>query len=154
MHLITTRNVYFVLMYMDNLVTTCFGWNGSLSGNTMYSNICNIRHLRDQRFAGYHNFLDIRILYLICISFINLLWCSPRSSLLHMSVFAFIINTALFHVLPAPVTKMKYSRYCTVTGEGNKATPCTTLQCLTTTWGNGNNVCAGQIHGIGAVAAS
>jgi hypothetical protein len=33
----------------------------------VYSKICDIWHLRDQRFARYHTFLDNRILCLMCI---------------------------------------------------------------------------------------
>jgi hypothetical protein len=74
-----------------------------------YTKICNILHLQDQRFAGYCNFPDIRILYLICIFL-------PHSSILRMSISAFIINTTLFHFLPAPsMTKIKHSRHCTAT---------------------------------------
>jgi hypothetical protein len=48
-------------------------------------------------------------------------------------VFAFVVNTTLFRFLPASsMTKMKYSRHCAVTDEGNKATGRTTIQYLTT----------------------
>jgi hypothetical protein len=32
----------------------------------VYSKICDSQHLRDQGFAGYHYFPDIRILYVVC----------------------------------------------------------------------------------------
>jgi hypothetical protein len=47
---------------------------------TYYSKICNIWHIQDQRVAGHCNFLDIRILYLICILvYLATSWSDPAT---------------------------------------------------------------------------